>query len=150
MRVKTHAGHVEKMTAPPPPPPPPPFNFAESMASIRQVLSVCIAFAISIGMPRNRARPLPDPQGTIPKTVLEFTIAEATSFTVPSPPTATIISKTFTASLAICRACDTPSLKTITKLNAAVSRYCSISSGTPSFFFPPDIGFIINNAFLFN
>jgi hypothetical protein len=40
----------------------------------------------SNGRPSSRARPLPDPLGTTPSAASRSTSADATSFTVPSPP----------------------------------------------------------------
>ena len=42
-------------------------------------------------MPKSRAKPLPEPSGSIAKAVSVCTKAPAISFTVPSPPTATTI-----------------------------------------------------------
>ena len=53
---------------------------------------IAMAFFMSMGMLRWRARPLPEPHGTMPSAVSECTSERATSFTVPSPPTATAMS----------------------------------------------------------
>ena len=49
----------------------------------------------SMGIFKWRASPFPEPRGTIPRAASVCTNAEATSFTVPSPPTATTTSKPF-------------------------------------------------------
>ena len=51
-----------------------------------------MSFLKSIGSIRWRASPLPLPQGMMPNAVSEFVMPRATSFTVPSPPTATTTS----------------------------------------------------------
>ena len=60
------------------------------------------------GIPRCRARPFPEPVGIIPTAASVFTNPRATSFTVPSPPTATnllIPSLTFSFTITVASPC---------------------------------------------
>ncbi|MNY45677.1 hypothetical protein D3C86_1807980 [compost metagenome] len=70
---------------------------------------------------------------------------------VPSPPTATMMSKfLFAASSAISEAWPMYSVNAKFALNFCRSRFASINPGILSLSFPPDIGLMINNIFDFN
>jgi len=69
-------------------------------------------------MPKCRAKPLPEPKGIIPNNESLLIRHDATSFIVPSPPTATIIFVLLlVASCASLEACPGASVNFISKLN---------------------------------
>ena len=69
------------------------------------LLSNKIAFFKFIGIPKSLDSPLPDPAGIIAKVVVVLTKLLETSFTDPSPPTATITSNLGAFSVVILMAC---------------------------------------------
>ena len=112
-------------------------------------------------MPRCRAKPLPLPIGMMPNAVLlspftfplsPFTIPCATSFTVPSPPTATTASKPIRAyCFANSTAWPAYSVKVMFGNHCSLSRVCMINFGNLRFAFCvsllPEMGLMINAIF---
>jgi hypothetical protein len=108
-----------------------------------------MAFFIFIGIPRSLASPLPDPTGIIASVVSLLISVFPTSFTDPSPPTATIISYLLILLVVISIACFALSVYLISASYMLLSK-CEAINFSAIFCLPtPEIGLIINNMFFF-
>lgn len=72
-----------------------PLSEQVSMVLALAVFKKPMAFSSLSGMFKSLASPLPEPIGIMPRAVLLFNSPVATSFTVPSPPTAMTLSTPF-------------------------------------------------------
>ena len=107
------------------------------------------AFFTSMGICKWRANPFPEPRGMMPSALLLCTSERATSFTVPSPPTATTISTPSSAAFfANSAAWPAYSVRTISYVKSVASIPFSICLRTEVFFFTPEIGFTIKRICL--
>ena len=128
-----------------------PLAVHESIFIACKLLSNRRALFTCCGIPRCLANPFPEPVGTIPIIQSLFTKACPTSFTVPSPPTATMMSA-FSRQrfIAISVAWLALSVKWmwVSKISEWISLFIFLRM---SLFFPvPDIGLMIKWRFFYS
>src|ERR1700751_1768793 len=115
-----------------------------SIVLMLPVSTLFMAFSTFFGMPKVRAKPLPDPRGIMPNTIGVLATFLATSFTVPSPPTATTV--VYLPDVICLRISSKLFLSFQTKISKGVlpDMFFSITSTIFSFLLGPEFGFTTN------